>query len=61
LIFESLSQMPKEEKLMGWEPLAKSVRQLKVAPNMSNYEEARRSFSWDEARRELDGLPEGKG
>jgi acetyl-CoA synthetase len=30
-------------------------------PNLENYEEFCRRFSWDGARRELDGLPEGRG
>ena len=32
-----------------------------VAPNLLDYEAACRSFSWEAARRELDGLPEGQG
>ncbi len=32
-----------------------------VAPNLVDYERARASFSWAEARRELDGLPGGRG
>ncbi len=32
-----------------------------VAPNMPDYEAARRAFSWEAARRELDGLPGGRG
>jgi acetyl-CoA synthetase len=30
-----------------------------VAPNLTDYEAARRSFDWETARRELDGLPGG--
>ena len=30
-------------------------------PNLHDYEEVRRTFSWAEARRELDGLPGGAG
>ena len=30
-----------------------------VTPNLTDYEEARRHFTWEEARRQLDGLPEG--
>ena len=29
-------------------------------PNLENYEEARRNFSWAEARGDLDGLPDGR-
>ena len=33
----------------------------RIAPNLADYEQARASFSWDEARKVLDGLPGGKG
>jgi len=33
----------------------------RVVPNLADYEPARASFSWDEARKLLDGLPGGKG
>ncbi|MFI8458564.1 acetate--CoA ligase [Kitasatospora sp. NPDC085464] len=32
-----------------------------VAPNLADYERARRDFSWDSAREALDGLPGGRG
>ncbi len=32
-----------------------------VEPNMPDYDAARRNFSWDTARRALDGLPGGRG
>ncbi|HXX89843.1 MAG TPA: acetate--CoA ligase [Acidimicrobiales bacterium] len=32
-----------------------------VPPNMADYDEARATFSWDEQRRALDGLPGGRG
>jgi acetyl-CoA synthetase len=32
-----------------------------VAPNLADYEEARRTFTWDHARLDLDGLPDGRG
>jgi acetyl-CoA synthetase len=32
-----------------------------VAPNMPSYEAAYAGFRWDDARRELDGLPAGRG
>ncbi len=32
-----------------------------VVPNLTDYDEARRAFSWDFARRELSGLPGGRG
>ncbi len=46
---------------MLWEPIIKSSLRSGVAPNLRNYEQARATFSWDEARSELDGLPDGKG
>ncbi len=30
-------------------------------PNLAEYERGRRRFSWDAARRDLDGLPDGRG
>jgi acetyl-CoA synthetase len=32
-----------------------------IAPNLVNYEESCRNFSWERARQGLDGLPEGRG
>lgn len=46
---------------MAWQTIVKSERDWAVIPNLKNYEEARRSFSWEEAGRELDGLPDGQG
>jgi acetyl-CoA synthetase len=50
---------------MPWEPIIKSSsmrgRAGGVAPNLRSYERARVTFSWEEARSELDGLPEGGG
>jgi acetyl-CoA synthetase len=33
----------------------------RIAPNLADYEQARAAFSWDKARKLLDGLPGGKG
>ncbi|HYL48608.1 MAG TPA: acetate--CoA ligase [Stellaceae bacterium] len=33
----------------------------KITPNMLDYEATRASFSWDAARSELEGLPQGRG
>ncbi|NBX29883.1 acetate--CoA ligase, partial [bacterium] len=41
--------------------MADAVAVHAVAPNMPDYEQARRRFSWAEARRQLDGLPGGRG
>jgi acetyl-CoA synthetase len=46
---------------MAWEPIIKSSRDWRVVPNLQDYEQARTAFSWNEARRDLDGLPGGQG
>ena len=33
----------------------------KVTPNLLNYSRAKAEFTWEDARRELSGLPGGKG
>lgn len=33
----------------------------RLAPNLADYEQACAAFSWEEARRQLAGLPDGKG
>jgi len=50
-----------QEIEMAWQTIVKSDREWAVTPNLRDYEQARRSFSWEEARRELDGLPGGQG
>jgi acetyl-CoA synthetase len=42
-----------------YEPIVKEPRAAALAPNLVDYEEARASFSWAEAREALDGLPGG--
>jgi acetyl-CoA synthetase len=44
-----------------FEPIAKAAGAWRVPPNLVDYQAARASFSWDEARRQLDGLPGGRG
>ncbi len=44
---------------MTWEAIHKV--DLAASANMPDYDAARRTFSWDAARRMLDGLPDGKG
>jgi len=39
--------------------IPKSTRGRAVEPNMVDYGEAVRTFSWERARSELDGLPGG--
>jgi len=46
---------------MPWDKISKTVSTGSVAPNLSNYEEARKTFSWQSAESQLDGLPDGKG
>ncbi|MCC6215466.1 MAG: acetate--CoA ligase [Polyangiaceae bacterium] len=36
-------------------------KQLREPPNLADWAAARASFSWDDARRHLDGLPDGRG
>ena len=45
---------------MALEPIRKSGVP-RVPPNLSDYDEARREFSWDQARSELADLPGGQG
>ncbi|HUY91318.1 MAG TPA: acetate--CoA ligase [Pirellulales bacterium] len=44
---------------MPFATIVKSPNDRRVAPNLRDYAQARQDFSWDEARRELDGLPGG--
>ncbi|MCU0876725.1 MAG: acetate--CoA ligase [Pirellulaceae bacterium] len=46
---------------MPFAPIPKSLADLRRVPHLGNYEEARRTFSWEAARAELDGLPGGQG
>jgi acetyl-CoA synthetase len=46
---------------MAWEPIGKSARDWRIAPNLGDYAQACAQFSWEGARRELDGLPGGLG
>jgi len=41
--------------------LRKRPRPGQISPNIEDYEQTRRDFSWDTARGELDGLPRGRG
>ncbi len=49
------------EGIMFWKTIIKTASDRAVRPNLQDYEQARASFSWEEARRELEGLPEGRG
>ena len=46
---------------MEYTPIRKSPDQFVVKPNLIDYEAVRTTFSWDDIRHELDGLPGGKG
>ncbi|HET6794598.1 MAG TPA: hypothetical protein VFH45_09160, partial [Acidimicrobiales bacterium] len=46
---------------MTWPTMVKPSWPGGVVPNIVDYDQARRSFSWDTARSELDGLPGGRG
>ncbi len=46
---------------MPRERIRKSPSEWLIPPNLIDYDEARASFSWEEARRYLDGLPGGAG
>jgi acetyl-CoA synthetase len=44
---------------MPWETMTK--RQQAVTPNLRDYEQTRAAFTWEQARRELTGLPDRRG
>ena len=44
---------------MDWSPIAKPRGALRREPCLTDYEEARRAFSWEQATARLDGLPGG--
>ncbi|MBL8072584.1 MAG: acetate--CoA ligase, partial [Nitrospira sp.] len=46
---------------MPWNPIIKSRRDWETIPNLYDYESVRKEFSWEQARAELDGLPEEQG
>jgi acetyl-CoA synthetase len=44
---------------LSWGTIRKDPLAARVPPNLSDYQKVRRSFSWDHAGAELDGLPGG--
>jgi acetyl-CoA synthetase len=50
-----------EEGGVAWPNIVKTPAALTPAPNLVDYERVRASFSWADARRELAGLPDGRG
>ncbi|GKS60078.1 acetate--CoA ligase [Nitrospira sp.] len=47
--------------VMKWVPIIKSRREWEVVPNLFDYAALRQSFTWEQARNELTGLPGGNG
>ncbi len=61
---QGLSQIATEgsqEVVVASHTIEKSAQDWAVTPNLTNYEQSRRVFSWEEAQKELDGLPKGQG
>ncbi len=46
---------------MSWKTIEKPRAGWRVIPNLLDYEQVRAAFSWEAARRELDGLPGARG
>jgi len=46
---------------MAWQIIGKSEREWATTPNLRDYDQARRTFSWEDARKELEGLPANRG
>jgi acetyl-CoA synthetase len=46
---------------MAWKTIEKPREGWAVTPNLLDYDKVRAQFSWEAARRELDGLPGGRG
>ena len=46
---------------MSWATIHKSAGELRVPPNLLNYDALCELFTWDDARAALDGLPGGRG
>ena len=47
--------------MIEFETIKKPLNSLAIRPNMLSYENTCAAFSWDDIRRELSGLPAGKG
>jgi acetyl-CoA synthetase len=50
-----------EEKEVVWQTIHKSQQGWPIIPNLLDYEQVCEGFTWEAARRELDGLPGGQG
>jgi acetyl-CoA synthetase len=46
---------------MDWSPIIKTARDRRLPPRLADYDAVRKTFSWEAARAQLDGLPDGGG
>jgi len=46
---------------MTWQPIRKSLAELKATPNLTDYDSAYHNFSWNQVRQQLQGLPDDGG
>ncbi|MEZ5584719.1 MAG: AMP-binding protein, partial [Candidatus Competibacteraceae bacterium] len=46
---------------MAWQPIKKTLHDLQITPNLTDYETAYRHFSWNQVREQLQGLPDDGG
>jgi len=46
---------------MHFSPIKKDVATMAVQPNLLDYDATRATFSWEDVRRELNNLPDGRG
>ena len=56
-----LAELMLREAIVTWAILSKSRGKSDVNPNLSDYAEVCSSFSWAQAQRELEGLPQKRG
>ncbi|MFJ5860209.1 acetate--CoA ligase [Pseudarthrobacter sp. NPDC092439] len=49
------------ERPTRWPLITKDPASFRIPPNLADYDGACQAFTWDEARRELSGLPGGRG
>jgi len=56
-----LRRQKKEGVLVQWETIYKSAQRGGQRPNMVDYETETATFTWEDARAALDGLPGGRG
>lgn len=46
---------------MAWPTICKDSRDSRVAPNLADYARQYSEFTWEDAAKQIDGLPEGRG